>query len=273
MTIEEVRKIQYKTGTDLLKSVEINPIESCNRSCSFCPRSDKKKYPTTGNKISEDTCKKISDDLIEIGFENRVGFVGFGEPLLHNNLEKCVEIFRSKIPKLKWLEINTNGDFLTKDRISSLKDSGCNLLSVSMYDKDISDKIKEMNTCGIEIVFRHHYEKENNYGLRIVDRKNIAYGSIDYNIKSECYIPFYKLFIDWNGEIITCQNDWFRYQIFGNINRSSIKTILSSEKMIEFKKLLMVGDRSKTDPCKKCNIDGKVMGEQEFNEFKRHHSS
>ena len=62
----------------MLRTVEINPTELCNRRCSFCPRHDSKLYPNTNNHISVDTVKNLCMSLKHINFNNRVGFVGFG---------------------------------------------------------------------------------------------------------------------------------------------------------------------------------------------------
>lgn len=271
-TITDVRELQYEElqSYDLissLKSIEINPIEACTRKCSFCPRSNPKLYPTTYSKISLETCTKISKDLLEINYLGRVGFVGFGEPLLHKQLEDCIAVIRKYNPSLSFIEIITNGDLLTHSRIQSLFEAGCNLLVISMYDKDISEQIEALRgNIPIQIVYRHHYNGDNNYNLELVNRKEIAFDNNYLNIKSPCYIPFYKMFIDWNGDVLTCQNDWKRSLTFNNVNRSSIKDIWTSDLFINFKKTLACGSRT-VEPCNKCNVCGVKRGKREFDLF------
>ena len=268
MTIESVRESQYNNVSTFLKSVELNPIESCTRRCSFCPRSNTEKYPSTHNKISVETCKNVAIQLKNMGFSNRVGFVGFGEPLLHPNLENCIQSIKDYIPDMKWIEINTNGDRLTKERIQSLVKSGCNTITVSMYDSDISSHINELKgDLNVDMVYRHHYDPSKSFNLNIVNRSNVTYGNEILNIESPCYIPFYKLMIDWNGDVLTCQNDWARHLTFGNVNETTLEEIIHGDKIIEFKKSLIGGKRTKL-PCSKCNVCGTIRGKQEFDEFK-----
>ena len=106
----------------------------------------------------------------ELEYTNRIGFVGFGEPLLHPQIINCVELVRKLIPDVKWLEINTNGDKLTRNIIEKLSDAGCSHITVSMYDRDISDKLDTMSKdVDIQMVYRHHYSKQDNYNLTTVE--------------------------------------------------------------------------------------------------------
>jgi radical SAM protein with 4Fe4S-binding SPASM domain len=269
--IYNLRDDQYNnnSGSDI-KMVEINPIESCNRRCSFCPRSDSKKYPNTKNKISFETCKNISNQLKSINFTGWVSFVGFGEPLLHSSLEECINIIRQNNPSIKF-EVNTNGDFLTTNKIESLYRCGCTNITVSMYDNDISYNINELKgDIPINIVFRHHYDKNLNYNLNLINRSNITYGNTILNLNSPCYLPFYKLMIDWNGDILPCANDWSRTIRFGNINTQNIKEIINGDISVKFKTSLCTGTRIQM-PCSKCNACGTIRGEKEFNNFKQNY--
>jgi radical SAM protein with 4Fe4S-binding SPASM domain len=138
-----------------------------------------------------------------------------------------------------------------------------------MYDRDISKQIESLRgDIPIQIVYRHHYRSEDNYNLELVNRKEIAFDNTYLNIQSPCYIPFYKLFIDWNGDILTCQNDWNRTLSFGNVNLSSIKDIWTGDLYLNFKKTLAKGSRT-IEPCNKCNVCGIKRGEREFNLFNK----
>lgn len=271
-TITQVRDTQYNLEESInlltsLKSIEINPVEACTRKCSFCPRSNPELYPTTNKRITIETCEKIAKDLQEINYTGRVGFVGFGEPLLHRQLEQCIIIIHQYNPKITYIEVITNGDLLTTTRIQSLYEAGCNLIAVSMYEYDITERVETLRgDIPIEIVYRHHYDVTKSYNLELVNRNEITFGKTYLNIESPCYIPFYKMFIDWNGDILTCQNDWSRTLTFGNINTESISNIWLGQQYNAFKNTLKTGKRT-IEPCNKCNVCGTKRGEAEFNLF------
>lgn len=271
LTITDIRNSQYNTHTpyDLLsslKSVEINPSESCTRKCSFCPRSNSKLYPSTHTRISVELCEKIGRDLADIKFTNHVGFVGFGEPLLHQQLEQCIAAIRVCNTNLKYLEINTNGDLLTAERIASLYEAGCNVIAVSMYDHDATAYFNNLKgDIPIQMIYRHHYDASIDYGLNIVNRKEIAFDNNLLNIQKPCYRPFYKLFIDWNGDVLTCDNDWARTLTLGNVSEQSIRDVWLGKAYNEFKAKLLNGRNH--SPCNKCNACGTLRGETEYNLF------
>lgn len=250
-----------------LTMVDINPIEMCNRTCTFCPRSDSSLYKNSPGKITTETCLNLAESLLEMDFTGRIGFAGFGEPLLHKELEECIQIIYNKLPKIKWIEVNTNGDFLDADRLRSIVTAGVNTISVSMYDNDITETIEEISSgVDVEIIYRHHYNSKTNYNLNIIDRKNIIENKINYNYNKPCYIPFYKTFIDWNGDILLCDNDWNRTVTFGNINDNSLKDIWLGTKMMEYRKQL-IDSRNKLNPCTKCNAHGVIRGIESVNIF------
>ena len=262
--IESIRSHQtdFKgdTAISTLRMIEINPIEICNRVCEFCPRSMPELYPNQNLKTSNELIQKIADDCNDFGFDGRIGFVGFGEPTLHKKIIEQIEILASK-KTLSFLEINTNGDFLNRNKIKSLQQAGLTHLTVSMYDKDISDDLFEMaKGIDIEMVPRHCYPQK--FELKIVNRNDIFTGK-GKTVSRSCYIPFYKMFIDWNGDVLTCSEDWGRESNLGNINESTIKDIWLGSNIKYYRNHLYKGKRNKCSPCKGCDINGTLWGKEQ----------
>ena len=273
MDIKDLRYHQQLGASDILstlRSVEINPVELCNRRCEFCPRSDDELYPNQKLKINTDLVAKIANDLQEINFNGRVGFVGFGEPMMHNKLTECIAIIKQTVTNVDSIEVNTNGDFLTAARTKDLVTAGCNTLTVSMYDYDATAKF-EAFTAGLDVLLtlRHHYIRENDFNLSLVNRIDLAHtASIHLDIKRPCYIPFYKMFIDWNGRILVCNNDWGRASNLGNIQDKSIKEIWLGSEFMSYRKELLEGNRAQCQPCNRCNVNGVKLGHKSVEIFK-----
>jgi len=269
MNIEQHRDDQFDSCNpdEMLRSVEINPTELCNRTCVFCPRADPEIYPNRKKFIDNDTVKNLCHGLNEIEYTNRVGFVGFGEPLLHPDIYTCISIVRKILPELRCLEINTNGDRLTSDTILKLYNSGCSHITVSMYDRDRSDEYNQMKRdVPINMIYRHHYSAKNNYNLNIVNRSEMLTSNTTMYCKSPCHIPFYKMMIDWNGDVLLCNNDWSRTVVFGNINTSSVYDIWFGQHMNAHRSKLLSG-RHLCSPCKGCSIDGLKRGRESVNNY------
>lgn len=249
------------TLLDALKTVELNVTEICNRTCSFCPRGNPQLYSNTKSYMDIELVDLLSKQLADFKYSNRVSLVGFGEPLLYKNLTQALTIIHTNLPNLEWLEVNTNGDFLSKELVQEIADAGCNQLTISMYDSDISETIIDLcKDIDITLTFKHCYE--NKFEIKLVDRTNILSKDKVLNINSKCNLPFYKMLIDWNGDVIVCANDWERRGKIDNINDASIKDIWLSHKLMSYRQNLIVGNRKDLDPCKYCDIQGSFTGDQ-----------
>lgn len=264
MNIIELRKLQSQGVVDLnstLRSVEINPTELCNRKCVFCPRVDPKLYKNQKKNIDIELCELIGKQLKDFNFTGRIGFVGFGEPLLHPNLVECIRKIKV-CDTAKWIEVNTNGDILTRELALELADAGCTNITISMYDKDQTDFFTDMlDNTGLELVLRHHYDTGTNYNLNMINRINIVKKQ-DINIDRACYMPFYKMFIDWNGDYLLCEQDWAKTTNQYNIKTTSVKDFWFN-KLQAFRSHLANGQRD-LYPCSACDINGTLHGYESF---------
>jgi radical SAM protein with 4Fe4S-binding SPASM domain len=271
MLIQQLRQQQSETVnsfSDTLKTVELNITELCNRTCSFCPRHNPESYPNQNLAMTTETLTKIVRDLKSFNFNNRVGLVGFGEPFLHKNLTEFVSLIRATLPDLKWLEINTNSDFLTIDKVKDLYSAGCNQLTISMYDRDISEQIKTLiSGININVTFKHLYAER--MELNEVNRDNILTKINIVNKRETCYLPFYKMFIDYDGKVLVCNNDWGRQGVIGDINVHSLYEIWNSDEMLGYRKKLLAKDRD-MNPCKFCNINGALYGKDSFDYYEKY---
>lgn len=268
LSINDIRNQQEKGAADVLsalRSVELNVTEFCNRTCSFCPHSDPLLFPNNKNKMSVEVVEKIVSDLKQISFNGRIGFAGFGEPLAHPMLSKLIGITRQT--DAKWIEVVTNGDFLNRKRLEDLANVGCTHVVVSMYDKDITDILTDMATdLPITIIPKHCYEQR--FELTIVNRiDNMNLTKHISPIDSQCFLPFYKMFIDWNGDVLVCPNDWGKRSNIGNVMNQSIKDIWLSKNIYHYRSNLQKGERKSCQPCNRCDIQGTKYGRQSFNIF------
>ena len=130
---EITKKVQfYKTGIPLPSVIEISESGTCNRTCSFCPRSAPN-FPDIKEFISGELIKKLSKELSHYNYSGLFLFSGFVEPMLDKNIFNLISITRENLPEAR-IEIVTNGDPLNEERIRRLFKSGLSTLLVSIYD-------------------------------------------------------------------------------------------------------------------------------------------
>lgn len=260
-------------------TVEINTTELCNRTCVFCPRHDPNVFPNRNLHMTVKGATMIANQLSDIGYRGKISFSGFGENLLNHDFRRIVSTFKQRLPKAV-VECNTNGDRLTQEVIDDLFDRHLDYLYINLYDgPEQLDKFQSIipNKHKDRVKFRAHYN-EDDYGLFINNRS----GTIDWlNIDEEdieslqgkkCFYPFYKMFVDWNGDVLFCSNDWGREHVVGNLLQQDIRDVWLGKTMRNIRKRLAEGNRSES-PCNKCSVNGTLFGEESFNILQKHESS
>ena len=243
--------------------IELSIIDVCNRSCSFCPKSDPKIAPDTYQRMQMNLINKLTEELKEIGYKGSVVLCGYGEPMLH----KEINIICKKLSEVSFVEIVTNGDTLNPKKIRELYANNVNKLLISMYDGEHQiAKFKKMTEiAGVPddfVILRDRwYDAKKDYGLKLTNRT----GTINIGTQEEigkykkCFYPSYQFLIDWNGDIFLCPQDWQRRVAMGNMMQEHIFDIWTNNIMSKFRKNLIEGKRINS-PCTQCNAEGTILG-------------
>ncbi|MDB9980046.1 SPASM domain-containing protein [Candidatus Pelagibacter sp.] len=251
--------------------VELSLIDVCNRKCSFCPKSDDKVAPDTYQKMSKSLIDKIHDQLFEMNFSGTISICGYGEPLLHKDINYIVE----KLSNISNVEIVTNGDVLSSKRLQELYIAKVGKVLISMYDgpeqiERFQDMTKRANVPEELVILRDRwYDKHNDFGVKLTNRA----GTVDTGDQEEigkytkCYYPSYQFLIDWNGDIFLCPQDWHRRVSMGNMMQESIFNIWTGKILTDYRKNLILGRRS-SGPCKMCNANGALLGKNHAEKWK-----
>jgi len=205
-------------NTDILfDSVEIETISICNRKCSFCPLA----YDDTpGEIMADETFDKIINELKELNFKGEIAFSGYGEPLLDKQLRSRVEKIKKELGS--FIEIVTNGDFLTYKKFKELVSMGVNVFRLSQHDKEASEQIK--------LLFSNIKKDE----LKYIIFQTATEGSTTFtnrggSVPMKTLHPFYcapmHLIIRADGSIPLCCNDYYKEINFGNIKKERLLDI------------------------------------------------
>ena len=256
---------------DSILTVEVNTTELCNRNCFFCPRHDPEVFPNRNLHMTPKGARTIAKELKLNGYKGKISFSGFGENFLNPLFHRIIFHFKLYLPYAT-LECNTNGDRLTAEYAEKLFDNGLDLLYINLYDgmHQIQYFDHVMQSFPKEkYKYRAHYNEED-YGLFLNNRSGTIdwLGIDDSNVESlkgkPCFYPFYKMFVDWNGDVLFCSNDWRREHVIGNLLEQTLEDVWFGKPMKKIRARLAKGDRSKS-PCNKCSVNGQLFGEQSFN--------
>ena len=265
----------YK-GKPIPSWIELSIIDVCNRSCSFCPKSDPKIAPDTYQRMQMNLIDKLTQELKEIGYKGSVVLCGYGEPMLH----KDINIICKKLSEVSFVEVVTNGDTLNAKKIKELYANNVNKLLISMYDgehqiNEFKRMIKLAEVPDDFVILRDRwYDAKKDYGLKLTNRT----GTINIGVQEEigkykkCFYPSYQFLIDWNGDIFLCPQDWQRRVTMGNMMQEHIFDIWTSNIMSKFRKNLIEGKRINS-PCTLCNAEGTILGKNHAKAWAKSYTS
>ena len=272
-TVEE--KIQFfeynNTKLPLPTEIEISESGTCNRTCSFCPRSapnfiDKKEF------ISNELHQKLCTELQKLNYKGTIRYSGFVEPLLDKNIYNLINMVRNSLPECN-IEMVTNGDPLNLKRLNQLFENGLNKILISAYDgKKESDELenlcKSAKLSKDQYIVRHrYYSEEKDFGITLSNRSGTMANAefkieaLKEPLKKSCYIPSYTFFLDYQGDVLMCPHDWGKKIILGNLKNEKLIDIWFSKKFMSIRKMLNKSNRN-FDPCNVCDVEGTFMGEK-----------
>ena len=277
-TVEDNIQLYMFNGQELPLPTEIEISESgtCNRTCSFCPRSaanfiDKKEFIT--NKLHE----KLCIELKELNYKGTIRYSGFVEPMLDKNIFNLINMVRNYLPESN-IEMVTNGDPLNLKRLKKLFESGLNKILISAYDgKKESDKLEDLciqaNLTEKQYIVRHrYYSEDQDFGITLSNRSGLMtdaefkIDALKEPLKKPCYIPSYTFFLDYQGDVLMCPHDWGKKVILGDLNKEKLKDIWFSKKFMGIRKMLNKSNRN-FKPCNVCDVEGTFMGEKNSKYF------
>jgi radical SAM protein with 4Fe4S-binding SPASM domain len=276
---EFFNKVDSDNPLSSILTIELNTTELCNRTCVFCPRYNPEVYPNRNLNMSVEDAESIAKNLSNHNYKGKISYSGYSENFINKKFVDIISVMRKHL-KDNLFECNTNGDFLKKEKIGKFFESGLDLLYINLYDgieqrekfEDIMSDIDDF-----KYKYRAHYSQDD-YGLFVNNRG----GNIDWlgfdesdieSLKGKpCHYPFYKLFVDWNGDVLFCSNDWGKEIIVGNLVKEKLFDVWFGDKMYEIRKKLSKGDRD-FSPCKSCSVNGQLFGETSFKIINEYYES
>lgn len=169
----------------MFKKIYVEITNSCNKNCSFCSISKRKKKEMSLSEFKE-VIEKIKP------YTNYIYLHIKGEPLLHSNIKDILEICR--VNKIK-VNLTTNGTYLNKYKEVICDSNIVRQINISLHSYKKDDDFKTLfetvdyinKNSKIYLVYRYWIlsktNKSNNYQIN----KLIDYYKLDDNIKDKIY--------------------------------------------------------------------------------------
>jgi len=238
----------YQRKKGIFRTTNIETYAFCNRKCDFCFNSEHLPNRDKGI-MKEGLYFKIIDELASINYAGRISPHFYGEPLLDKRLTKFVSYARESCPNA-YIRFGTNGDFLTRDLLVELVDSGVSRVLITNYDD-----IEKENLIKLSQEFSDYVVLRSYKDIRLVNRAGAIFDKENPNIDKPCLRPSSQLVVNWKGNVLLCCNDYYEQHIFGNVNDKTTFEIWKSKEFKKYRKLLKKqGGRRQIDICRNCDL-------------------
>ena len=125
-----------------------------------------------------------------------------------------------------------------------------NHLTVEEKQKFSDDFSRICDNYAIENLMGWSYSSVKDFTLGTHPATSVE--GIPFSEREVCPFPFYSLAINFNGSASICCSDWSHSTIVGNAGENSIKEIWNGEKLYNFQKMHLLGNRCQNRACGDC---------------------
>jgi radical SAM protein with 4Fe4S-binding SPASM domain len=207
--------------------------------------------------MSEDTFKKIIDELAELQFGGIIYYHSNNEPFIDGRIIDFIKYGSSKVLNAKhWLY--TNGTLLDNKKFQSIVESGLNYLRINNYNdnlklnpniKEIYDEYKNKEfSLQCEIRLRLKNEVLSTRGGSAPNRK------IKETLNASCYFPFSYLVVRANCGVSLCCNDALGKVTLGNVEEQTLEEIWFGKKHFDLLNSIRKNMRNDIEICRECDM-------------------
>ncbi len=220
---DEVERLYQ--NVPLFEAIEVETINRCNGTCSFCPvnRNDD---PREHMIMTEELFRSIVDQLAEISYSGRFSVFSNNEPLLDDRIVELNRYAREKLPAAK-IHMFTNGTLLTIDKFIALTDILDELI-IDNYQQElrlIRPCVQIQEYCEthpeltekVTIVLRKPREILTSRGGTAPNRREL----VEYG-EDRCILPFRQMIVRPDGKVSLCCNDAVGKYTLGDLNTEKL---------------------------------------------------
>lgn len=249
----------------LFSWVEIETVNRCNSTCSFCPV-NRRVDPRPRATMSDALFERIVEDLGSLGYSGKLALHSNNEPLLDGAIVDRVRRARSGCPDA-FLLLYTNGTLLDTDLAWKLLQAGLDLLRVDNYSdrlalhRNLQQLVEDFRRSPyseqagrIRIVVRKLDEVLSNRGGTAPNKSPQQDQTYRYYRSASCRSPFDQLVIRPDGKVSLCVNDAYGQVTLGDAAHQSLSEIWYGEAYRRLRAELTANGRRNLPLCSTCDV-------------------
>ncbi len=266
--------------------LQLETVSSCNARCRFCPYSTAGR---AGGKMSLPLFRKIVDEAAGIRAIDSFSMQGLGEPLLDQGMEDKLRYIKATNTQSS-IEMFTNGVALVPKRFLAIRDAGLDCLVVSLnavnqkqheeimgiknqFDRvcgHIDFALKNRGGCVVKV---HAVQDEEHFtdehlaqlwkrwpgvGRGVVegnwsgDREMLWPDRRPYKANDACARAIQHIYVRYDGTVTTCCFDPLGKQIFGDLNKQTLRQVYASPHYVKFREDHAKNRADRWPQCRNC---------------------
>jgi radical SAM protein with 4Fe4S-binding SPASM domain len=249
----------------LFSAVEIETINRCNGTCSFCPVNslmDNRPFAKMDNNLFE----KIINELSVLNYSGYLGLQSNNEPLLDSGIVNKILYTRKNCPKAI-IYMYTNGKLLTLKKIVAILDAGIDMLNIDNYNdnlqlnNNIEEILHELDRpmyyaykSKIKIDILKPDAIRTNRGGTAPNKSPSIYKEYLQYQQTGCLLPFKQIVIRPTGKVSLCCQDALGQLTLGDVTTDSLLKIWEGEAFIRIREKLIEEGRKSLKVCSKCDV-------------------
>lgn len=241
---------------ELFNHVEIETVNRCNGTCTFCPVS-KGNDTRELKKMSPGLFVSIIDQLAEINYSGKLALFSNNEPFLDDTIIEKHKYAREKLPHAS-MHLFTNGTLLNIEKFTQIVqyldelviDNYQQELQLIRPCREITDYCEDHPELKkkVSIVLRKRDEVLSNRGGDAPNRDDcVSYPD------ARCVLPFKQLIIRPDGKVSLCCNDPLGRNTLADLTKEPLLGAWNNDRFRMVRKCLYKG-RKEWKHCESCDV-------------------
>ena len=239
-------------------SVQIELVEGCTLSCSFCGINGIRKKPGGFKYMELSTIARVASEIQRLGWTPRIEFAMHGEPSVYPKLVSAVKIVRKRLPKVS-IMMTSNGTGFLKDAavVRRMASVGLNVLGLDNYEHAptiIPRVLEQFKKISFKPPIRYYpqdksssiYNKRKPDTFEVVILQDVSTTTSgnhvlanhagqafepDYSKRNaRCAFPFRDLAVRWDGNVSLCCDDFRGTYRIANVNEIPLDELWQHER-------------------------------------------
>jgi radical SAM protein with 4Fe4S-binding SPASM domain len=248
----------YKTTGHypLFQTIEIETLNRCNSTCSFCPvnkNADTREFKL----MDQELFISIVQQLKNLKYTGSVGLYSNNEPFLDERIVDLARIAKEQLPN-NHLYLYTNGTLLTLEKFLGIMRHLDRMYIDNYNDRlELITPVKAIhNYCRynklyldkVRIRLRKLNDVLSTRGGQAPNRKQEKIETLHYG----CFLPFRQMVVRPDGKVSLCCNDALGTMTLGDLTKEMVGDVWHGEKYCAFREKIANG-RYDIDLCRGCD--------------------